>query len=151
MVKLNVSRKPSFGGFISPRNKLLLPDLWYLGGYHDAIENPRSQSPLLFCNSAMKWLAFVLLFIQAEFNSSCIFDKVEEFLGKSLRWFQANENQCFAACYGDMNCTALTYKEGSCSLYSVGVGSHQCTTNASVCYILQRDEVAPVCARYANF
>ncbi|CAJ0601784.1 unnamed protein product [Cylicocyclus nassatus] len=102
----------------------------------------------------MTWLALSMLFIQAVWVSSCVFDKVEKFLGgkESLETKYVNESRCFADCYENKYCVTIAYgkSKGLCVLYDGGSYSKACA-KGSICYTLSRNEVDPMCQRYVDF
>ncbi|CAJ0605232.1 unnamed protein product [Cylicocyclus nassatus] len=107
---------------------------------------------------ATKWLAFLLFFIQAEYLSCCVFEKVNKFMiGNSpVQDINADKNRCFAACYAKKDCSAIMYykKNNRCFLVEEGETPDTCgdmDCYCEDCYILQRDEVDPVCKTFVNF
>ncbi|VDN29834.1 unnamed protein product [Cylicostephanus goldi] len=101
----------------------------------------------------MKRLILFLFIIQE--TLSCVFDKVEVLSGIGTEaWSSYSEtsaDKCFAKCYEDKNCAGISYKEGLqlCTTYPPGNGNYTCSTGN--CFILQRDEVDPVCRKYVYF
>ncbi|CAJ0600004.1 unnamed protein product [Cylicocyclus nassatus] len=105
---------------------------------------------------ATKWLAFLLFFIQVEYLSCCVFDKVKVFYSDSQRLhnLKADKDECLAACYANKECSAVMHykyqKSYRCDSLPKGEIPIDCDDTVE-CYILQRDEVDPVCKTFVNF
>ncbi|CAJ0600003.1 unnamed protein product [Cylicocyclus nassatus] len=92
---------------------------------------------------ATKWLAFFLFFIQVDYLSCCVFDKVKEInIGNSYLDGFEDKNKCFAACYANKECYAveLYKKVNRCYLCTKGEITIDCADDRPECYVLQRDE-----------
>ncbi|CAJ0599981.1 unnamed protein product [Cylicocyclus nassatus] len=102
----------------------------------------------------MKRLNLLLLLIQAECILCCIFDRVKQISYGRVSYISltGSEDECFAACYADKNCSAMGYYtiSESCDFYSNGNKKTNCDGEYH-CYILQRDEVDSACQRYVKF
>ncbi|CAJ0597625.1 unnamed protein product [Cylicocyclus nassatus] len=103
---------------------------------------------------AMIWLAPFLVIVQAGFISSCVFDKVDEIPSAALITIvPGNLNECFAKCYEHKECVGIEHleKSSTCYLFRAGDRDVSCKEVERKCYILQRDEMDPVCKTYVNF
>ncbi|CAJ0600012.1 unnamed protein product [Cylicocyclus nassatus] len=104
---------------------------------------------------ATKWLAFFLFFIQVEYLSCCVFDKVSKIRvgNETLKTLYANKNDCLAACYANKECSAVMHYKAvnACTPFTKGEKPINCADDKLECYVLQRDEVDPVCKTFVNF
>ncbi|CAJ0600099.1 unnamed protein product [Cylicocyclus nassatus] len=99
----------------------------------------------------MKWLALLMVCIQARWVSPCVFDKVESVPGGKYQEMIKDESGCFATCYKNNKCIALAYRKVSrlCTLF-ITENVNQACLPGDVCYTLKRDEEDSKCARYVN-
>ncbi|CAJ0600025.1 unnamed protein product [Cylicocyclus nassatus] len=130
---------------------------WYPRDHPKATEHLRRFNRRVRCQTAAmatKWLAFLLFFIQVDYLSCCVFDKVNVVnIGDTHLDGFADKNKCFAACYANKECsTVVVYKKNNrCDLLVKGEDSIDCADDKLECYVLQRDEVDPVCKTFVNF